>query len=167
MAITTARRSTTQAALRRDDVSDCGLLLPQTTSNQAEIKGQCHSKRSRARSSCKCLDDFLRRLLEESGISLTVRQRFRESVNASMITPLRASRFVMLTVVTFSACVAAACVQGQKATDTGDPGLPFGPTSVPIQAIAYVQDIKPIFDRDCLSCHSSRDARGLLDAAVT
>ena len=66
----------------------------------------------------------------------------------------------MLAAVIFSACVAAACVQGQKATDTGDPGLPFGPTSVPIQPIAYVQDIKPIFDRDCLSCHSSRDARG-------
>ena len=26
--------------------------------------------------------------------------------------------------------------------------------------LAYVQDIKPIFDRDCLECHGSRDARG-------
>ena len=34
------------------------------------------------------------------------------------------------------------------------------PTAVRIQAIAYVQDIKPIFDRDCLCCHSTRDARG-------
>ncbi len=52
------------------------------------------------------------------------------------------------------------CVQGQKAADTGDPGLPFAPTSVAIQPLAYVQDIKPIFDRDCLNCHSARDARG-------
>jgi hypothetical protein len=55
---------------------------------------------------------------------------------------------------------AAGCVQGQRATDVGDPGFPFGPTAVGTQSLAYVQDIKPIFDRDCLSCHSSRDARG-------
>jgi len=54
----------------------------------------------------------------------------------------------------------SACVQGQKATDTGDPGFPFGPTSIGVQPLAYAQDIKPIFDRDCLSCHSSRNARG-------
>jgi hypothetical protein len=46
------------------------------------------------------------------------------------------------------------------ATDTSDPGLPFGPASVGGQTIAYVQDIKPIFDRDCLECHSSRNPRG-------
>jgi hypothetical protein len=52
------------------------------------------------------------------------------------------------------------CVRGQPATDTGDPGFPFGPTSLGTRPIAYAQDIKPIFDRDCLECHSSRNARG-------
>jgi hypothetical protein len=55
---------------------------------------------------------------------------------------------------------ASACVQGRSATDTGDPGFPFGPSAVGVQTLSYVQDIKPILDHDCLSCHSSRDARG-------
>jgi hypothetical protein len=54
----------------------------------------------------------------------------------------------------------SACIQGQKATDLGDPGFPFGPTTVGVQTLSYAQDIKPILDLDCLSCHSSRDARG-------
>jgi hypothetical protein len=53
-----------------------------------------------------------------------------------------------------------ACIQSNRASDTGDPGFPFGPSAVGAQPLAYVQDIKPIFDADCLSCHSSRDARG-------
>jgi hypothetical protein len=60
-------------------------------------------------------------------------------------------------VVAFGLC---ACVKGQRATDTGDPGFPFGPTAIGAQTLAYVQDIKPILDRDCLSCHSTREARG-------
>jgi hypothetical protein len=58
------------------------------------------------------------------------------------------------------ACASSACVQGQRAADVGDPGFPFGPSAVGVQALSYVQDIKPIFDHDCLSCHSTRDARG-------
>jgi mono/diheme cytochrome c family protein len=54
----------------------------------------------------------------------------------------------------------AACVQGQRATDTGDPGFPFGPSAIGIQTLAYTQDIKPIFDRDCTSCHGGRRADG-------
>jgi hypothetical protein len=54
----------------------------------------------------------------------------------------------------------SACIQRQKATDVGDPGFPFGPTTVGVQTLSYVQDVKPILDRDCLSCHSTRDARG-------
>jgi len=53
-----------------------------------------------------------------------------------------------------------ACIQSRPATDTGDPGFPFGPSAIGLQPLAYVQDIKPIFDVDCLSCHSSRDPRG-------
>jgi hypothetical protein len=60
-------------------------------------------------------------------------------------------------VVTFGL---SSCTHGQRATDVGDPGFPFGPTSVGAQTLSYAQDIKPILDRDCLSCHSNRDARG-------
>jgi len=60
----------------------------------------------------------------------------------------------------WGASVASACMQAQRATDTGDPGFPFGPTSIGVQPIAYVQDIKPIFDRDCTRCHSARESSG-------
>ena len=65
-----------------------------------------------------------------------------------------------LLVLSTSSAFAAGCVQAQRATDTGDPGFPFGPTSLGVQPIAYVQDVKPIFDRDCLSCHGPRDTAG-------
>jgi mono/diheme cytochrome c family protein len=54
----------------------------------------------------------------------------------------------------------SACVQGQRASDTGDPGFPFGPSAIGTQTIAYTQDIKPIFDRDCASCHGVRQTAG-------
>jgi hypothetical protein len=60
--------------------------------------------------------------------------------------------------------VAGGCIKGQAATDSGDPGFPFGPSSVSTQQLAYVQDIKPILDRDCLSCHRN-DGRGEGDRA--
>jgi hypothetical protein len=60
----------------------------------------------------------------------------------------------------------SACVQGQKAADTGDPGFPFGPSAIGVQSLSYVQDVKPILDRDCLSCHSSRNARGNYSVAT-
>jgi hypothetical protein len=63
-------------------------------------------------------------------------------------------------VAAMSAVAVSACVTGQPATDTGDPGFPFGPSAVGVRPIAYVQDIKPIFDRDCLSCHGPRDRAG-------
>jgi mono/diheme cytochrome c family protein len=56
--------------------------------------------------------------------------------------------------------VMSACVQARPATDTGDPGFPFGPSAVGVQTIAYTQDIKPIFDRDCASCHGARQTAG-------
>jgi hypothetical protein len=56
--------------------------------------------------------------------------------------------------------VVSGCINGQPASDTGDPGFPFGPSSVGTQPLAYVQDIKPILDRDCLSCHRSNGAEG-------
>jgi hypothetical protein len=71
--------------------------------------------------------------------------------------PLR--RCVLLMVVS-TAFGAAACVGRQAATDTGDPGFPFGPTAIGVRPIAYVQDIKPVFDRDCSQCHGGREAQG-------
>jgi hypothetical protein len=62
--------------------------------------------------------------------------------------------------VLISSSAIAACVKASPAIDTGDPGFPFGPSGIGVQPLAYVQDIKPIFDVDCASCHSSRDARG-------
>jgi len=56
-------------------------------------------------------------------------------------------------------CISA-CVQAQRATDTGDPGFPFGPSAIGVQTIAYVQDIAPIFDRDCFLCHGGREIAG-------
>jgi hypothetical protein len=56
--------------------------------------------------------------------------------------------------------VASSCIRGQVATDLSDPGFPFGPSSINTQPVAYVQDIKPIFDRDCLSCHGGREFAG-------
>jgi len=63
-------------------------------------------------------------------------------------------------IVVLGASIASARMQAQRATDTGDPGFPFGPTSIGVQPIAYVQDIKPIFDRDCRSCHGGRESAG-------
>jgi hypothetical protein len=56
--------------------------------------------------------------------------------------------------------VISACVTANRATDTGDPGFPFGPSAIGVQPLAYVQDIQPIFAFDCASCHVSYNARG-------
>jgi|ERR1041385_8609599 len=65
-----------------------------------------------------------------------------------------------------AACAWSACVQKQPAIDTGDPGFPFGPSANGAQPLAFEPDIKPILDRDCLSCHSSRNARGNYSVAT-
>ena len=75
-------------------------------------------------------------------------------------------RFWLSSALLLAAFGLSACIQGQKATDTGDPGFPFGPSAIGVQPLSYVQDIKPILDRDCLSCHSSRDARGNYSVAT-
>jgi hypothetical protein len=63
-------------------------------------------------------------------------------------------------VVLISACAISACVKASPAIDTADPGFPFGSSGIAVQPLAYVQDIKPIFDVDCASCHSAFNARG-------
>jgi hypothetical protein len=80
---------------------------------------------------------------------------------------MNAVRFWWFCVLLLAAALAVgACVQGQKATDTGDPGFPFGPSAIGAQTLAYVQDIKPILDRDCLNCHGQREARGNYSVAT-
>jgi hypothetical protein len=70
-------------------------------------------------------------------------------------------RTLLATSVLFaSSLVVSACIKGNPATDTGDPGFPFGPSTARVGPLSYTQDLKPILDADCLSCHSSRDARG-------
>lgn len=54
----------------------------------------------------------------------------------------------------------SACVKAQRALDAGDPGFPFGPSAVGPGLLSYTQNIKPIFDTDCLSCHSAGNAQG-------
>ncbi len=71
------------------------------------------------------------------------------------------------------ALAAAACVQTNPPTDVGNPAAPSAPTSngqpqpapnpTPPsgQALSYNQDLKPIFDSDCVVCHSgSRPSAG-------
>jgi hypothetical protein len=52
------------------------------------------------------------------------------------------------------------CVKTSPATDIGDPGFPFGPSTVGVQPLAFVQDIQPIFNVDCANCHNSFNAQG-------
>ena len=58
------------------------------------------------------------------------------------------------------------CVQGQPATDTGDPGFPFGPSAIGVQTLAYMPDLKPILDSDCASCHSQARTAGNYSVAT-
>jgi len=71
--------------------------------------------------------------------------------------------FVLLVGAFVIAIAISGCINGQPAADTGDPGFPFGPSSIGVQPLAYVPDVKPILDRDCLSCH--RSGRGDDDRA--
>jgi hypothetical protein len=67
--------------------------------------------------------------------------------------------YVLLGILSFG-IVANGCVKGQPASDTGDPGFPFGPSAIGVQPLGYIQDVKPILDRDCLSCHRSGEPAG-------
>lgn len=82
------------------------------------------------------------------------------------VTAAGAAKFlIFLSIGVLVSVVVGGCVKGQAATDSGDPGFPFGPSSVSTEQLAFIQDIKPILDRDCLSCHRS-DGRGGGDRAA-
>jgi hypothetical protein len=68
----------------------------------------------------------------------------------------KAAKFLLFpSIAAFVPLAAGACVKSRAANDVGDPGFPFGPSAIPVQQLAYVPDIKPILDRDCLECHRS------------
>jgi hypothetical protein len=79
---------------------------------------------------------------------------------------------VWLPLLAFVAIVSGSCVQANPPTDTGNPVAPSSPsnaqptptpTPTPTsgQALAYNPDLKPIFDSDCVVCHSgSRPSAG-------
>ncbi len=80
-------------------------------------------------------------------------------------------RALLLSLFVVSAAVGA-CVQTNPPTDTGNPTAPSSssnaqptpppaPTPTSNQALAYNPDMKPIFDSDCVVCHSgSRPSAG-------
>jgi hypothetical protein len=71
-------------------------------------------------------------------------------------------KFVAAAALICASFIVCSCVQAQPASDTGDPGFPFGPSSLGVQPqpLAYVQDIKPILDQDCVECHGGRRTDG-------
>lgn len=81
--------------------------------------------------------------------------------------PLSASRGARAAGILLAvASLAAACVQAQPPTDTGNPAAPSstttaGPTTPTASGpLAYTPDMKPIFDGDCVPCHSNFAASG-------
>ncbi len=68
--------------------------------------------------------------------------------------------FVSAACVVVLLAATTSCVRQQGATDRSDPGFPFGPSSLAPRPLAYVQDIKPILDADCASCHGAREREG-------
>ena len=76
-------------------------------------------------------------------------------------------RFLIAAAIgTLEGVAVSSCVQSHPASDTSDPGFPFGPTPSVDRPLAYVQDIKPVFDRDCSQCHDRREARGNYSVAT-
>lgn len=79
------------------------------------------------------------------------------------LSPFRAAVFLLLAFVP----LAGACVKAQPPTDVGSPVAPSsssggGPTTPTVSGpLAYTPDMKPIFDSDCVPCHSnSRPSAG-------
>jgi len=70
------------------------------------------------------------------------------------------SILIIVAGVALTASIGSACVAGKPATDVSDPGSPLGPTTLGTQPLAYVQDIAPIFNVDCIQCHNQRESRG-------
>ncbi len=76
--------------------------------------------------------------------------------------PVRALPFAFAGALLF----VSACVNVNPPTDVGNPVSPSSSSSAPTptptptptpsgQALAYIPDLKPIFDSDCVPCHNS------------
>jgi hypothetical protein len=77
------------------------------------------------------------------------------------------SRVMAVFCASLSAVALSGCVKVQPPTDTAGSGTsdsltsPTSPTPTPSAALAYVQDMQPIFASDCVVCHSgSRPSAG-------
>jgi hypothetical protein len=57
------------------------------------------------------------------------------------------------------AALGLACVNGQRGTDTSNPGVPGGPTAPTGHTVAYT-DLQAAFTNDCLNCHNDFHAAG-------
>jgi hypothetical protein len=90
----------------------------------------------------------------------------------SLIERLPMSPTIVILSIATSLC-ASGCVKAQPPTDTGDPVVssptspttptptsPSGPTTGESTALAYNQDLKPLFASDCLVCHGPTRADG-------
>ena len=75
---------------------------------------------------------------------------------------MRSKRWTLFRVgvVAASSLIVWACVGANPATDTGDPGFPFGPSTHRVRPLAYVQDIKPIFDATASSATARKTRAG-------
>ena len=86
---------------------------------------------------------------------------------------LAAARLAFASLLVAVGLVVNACVQTNPPTDVGNPAAPSSPTTsgqpqpapAPTppsgQALSYNQDLKPIFDSDCVTCHGgSRPSAG-------
>ncbi len=69
-------------------------------------------------------------------------------------------KLIAAAALVWASFIICSCVQAQPASDTGDPGFPFGPSAIGVQSLAYVPDIKPILDQDCSECHGGRRTDG-------
>jgi hypothetical protein len=73
---------------------------------------------------------------------------------------------VVVATLLAAVALAGACVTAVPATDTGNPVGPTDSTSTPTTTVtagpyAYTPDLKPVFDSDCVYCHSgSRPSAG-------
>jgi hypothetical protein len=83
--------------------------------------------------------------------------------------PLAPVRLLLPSLVVAVVFAMAACVQTNPPTDVGNPVAPSSPTTsaqpqpAPSsgQPLSYNQDLKPIFDSDCVVCHGgSRPSAG-------
>lgn len=75
---------------------------------------------------------------------------------APLLVSLLLAGCVQVTPATDTGGLSLATPTGPSATPTGTTATPTNPTPAdPGQALAYNPDVKPVFDSDCVPCHST------------